>query len=56
MNQVLHVIDKVLEPIVTSTRDPLLSNPDAARFLERSGSFNLSGFQIRSVATHFFKK
>lgn len=44
--QVLHVIDKVLEPIVTSTRDPLLSNPDAARFLERSGSFNLSGFQI----------
>lgn len=44
--QVLHIIDKVLEPIVTSTRDPQLSNPDAARFLERAGSFNLGSFQI----------
>jgi len=44
--QVLHVIDKVLEPLVTSTRDPLLSNPDAARFLERAGSFNLGSYQI----------
>lgn len=44
--QVLHIIDKVLEPLVPSTRDPLLSNPDAARFLERAGSFNLGQYQI----------
>lgn len=55
----LHIIDKVLEPIVTSTRDPQLSNPDAARFLERAGSFNLGSFQIRLLsyfAYQFFKK
>lgn len=46
-NQVLHVIDKVLEPILTSARDPQLSNPDAARLLERAGSFNLGPYQIR---------
>ncbi|XP_032785978.2 fasciclin-1 isoform X3 [Daphnia magna] len=44
--QVLHVIDKVLEPIMTSARDPQLSNPDAARLLERAGSFNLGPYQI----------
>lgn len=44
--QVLHIIDKVLEPLVTSARDPLLINPEAARFLERAASFNLGGYQI----------
>lgn len=45
--QVLHIIDKVLEPTISAARDPLLSNPDAGRLLERAGSFNLGSYQIR---------
>jgi len=46
--QVLHIIDKVLEPIaqLATERLPFLSNPDAAKFIERSASFNLGDFRI----------
>ena len=49
MLQVLHIIDKVLEPIaqLVTERLPFLSNPNAAKFIERSGSFNLDDFRIR---------
>jgi len=50
--QVLHIIDKVLEPIaqLVTERLPFLSNPNAAKFIERSGSFNLDDFRISDFA------
>ena len=49
MLQVLHIIDKVLEPIkqLVTERLPFIPNPDAAKFIERSGSFDLGENRIR---------
>jgi len=46
--QILYVIDKVLEPIAQLVTEslPFLSNPDAAKFIERSSSFNLDEYRI----------
>ena len=41
----------ILEPILKSARDPQLSNPDAARLLERTGSFNFG--TVSNWVTYF---
>jgi len=43
MDQVLHIIDRVLEPSVPESGDSNLINPDAKKFLERSSSYNITG-------------
>lgn len=43
MDQVLHIIDRVLEPSVPESSDSNLINPDAKKFLERSSSYNITG-------------
>ncbi|ODM98817.1 Fasciclin-1 [Orchesella cincta] len=43
MDQVLHIIDRVLEPTVPESSDSNLINPDAKKFLEKSSSYNITG-------------
>ncbi|XP_021951577.1 fasciclin-1 isoform X1 [Folsomia candida] len=43
MDQVLHVIDRVLDPTVPDSSDNNLLNPDARKFLEYSSSYNITG-------------
>lgn len=43
LDQVLHIIDRVLEPSVPESGDSNLINPDAKKFLERSSSYNITG-------------
>lgn len=43
MDQVLHIIDRVLDPTIPDSGDSTLINPDAKKFLERSSSYNITG-------------
>jgi hypothetical protein len=42
-DQVLHVIDRVLDPTVPESGQSNLLNPDAKRFLESSSLYNITG-------------
>nr|CAD7432009.1 unnamed protein product [Timema monikensis] len=54
--QVLHVIDEVLEPVASFTKDTLqIYNPDAYQFLNQSENLNLESHRVRSFRQRVYQ-